>query len=429
MMIFIQKISIVLDHETKNSYRLFNICLSTNMITALVIPLSFILATLTTITMMGPAVYAYNNDYNNNVMETVSDNHGQLNFVSTMTTTNNSSSVGSENATSNSTMSQIPDSAMGPSIPEKGYLVDEIRDNLYWVTDGVYNTMFLVTDEGVVVVDAPPSIGQNYLKAIAEVTDKPITHIIYSHAHLDHIGAAGIFPKNATYIAHQDTAAELKRAISLTKNDSIIPPIPTITFPNNYTLQIGNQTLELSGGCLVCDYDDNHMPGNLFIYAPNQKTLMLVDVVFPGWVPFVYLAITEDVAGFIEAHDISLNNYDFDTFVGGHLTRLGTRDDVITQQEFVSDLEKAAGKASSEVQFADIAKQVGSPDNPWLTFSKYIDAVNKNCIQTMLPKWESRLGGAEVFMPTHCFAMTQAGRVDPSVSAILQNSTMIATPN
>jgi hypothetical protein len=156
---------------------------------------------------------------------------------------------------------------------------------------------------------------------------------------------------------------------------------------------------------------------------------MLVDVVFPGWVPFVYLAITEDVAGFIEAHDIALNNYDFDTFVGGHLTRLGTRDDVITQQEFVSDLEKAAGKASSEVQFADIAKQVGSPDNPWLTFSKYIDAVNKNCIQTMLPKWESRLGGVEVFMPTHCFAMTQAGRVDPSVSAILQNSTMIATPN
>ena len=239
-------------------------------------------------------------------------------------------------------MTLIPESARGPTIPEEGYLVKEIRDNLYWVTDGSYNTIFLVTDEGVVAVDAPPSIGQNYLKAIAEVTDKPITHVIYSHAHLDHIGAAGIFPKNATYIAHQDTSAELKRAMSLTKNDSTIPPVPTITFPNNYTLQIGNQTLELSGGCLVCDYDDNHMPGNTFIYAPNQKTLMLVDVVFPGWVPFVYLAITEDVAGFIKAHDIVLNNYDFDTFVGGHLTRLGIRDDVITQQEFVSDLRKAA---------------------------------------------------------------------------------------
>ena len=367
--------------------------------------------------MTGPVVYAYN------VMETAGDNHGHLNFVSTMTTMNASSYFGSENATSNSKIAPIPDAAMGPTIPKKGYLVEEIRDNLYWVTDGSYNTMFLVTDEGVVAVDAPPSIGQNYLKAIAEVTDKPITHVIYSHAHLDHIGAAGIFPKNATYIAHEDTSAELKRAISLTKNDSTIPPIPTITFPNNYTLQIGNQTLNLDY------YGDNHMPGNLFIYAPNQKTLMLVDIIFPGWVPFPYLAIAEDIAGFIKAHDISLNNYDFDTFVGGHLTRLGTGDDVATQQEFISDLEKAAAKANSEVQFSDIAKQVGNTNDTWLLYSKYIDAVDKNCVQTMLSKWESRLGGAKALMSTHCFAMTEAGRVNPSVSAILQNSTMTAAQN
>ena len=120
---------------------------------------------------------------------------------------NTSSSLDGDgaDATSNATSTQIPESARGPAIPEKGYLVEEIGDNLYWVTDGSYNAMFLVTDEGVVAVDAPPSIGQNYLKAIAEVTDKPITHVIYSHAHLDHIGAAGIFPQNATYICHQAT--------------------------------------------------------------------------------------------------------------------------------------------------------------------------------------------------------------------------------
>src|SRR5918993_2723539 len=151
------------------------------------------------------------------------------------------------------TKNQIPEEAKGPAIPSKGYLVEEIRDNLFWVTDGAYNTMFLVTDEGVIAVDAPPSIGKNYLKAIAEVTDKPITHVIYSHAHLDHIGAAGIFPKNATYVAHQATGLELQRAMSLASNTSAIPPVPTITFPNNYTLQVGNQTLNLDY------YGDNHM--------------------------------------------------------------------------------------------------------------------------------------------------------------------------
>jgi uncharacterized protein YdeI (BOF family) len=82
------------------------------------------------------------------------------------------------NATTNTT--QIPEAAKGPPIPAKGYLVQQIRDHLYWVTDGSYNTMFLVTDKGVVAVDAPPSIGKNYLKAIAEVTDKPVTYVIYS---------------------------------------------------------------------------------------------------------------------------------------------------------------------------------------------------------------------------------------------------------
>ena len=48
------------------------------------------------------------------------------------------------------------------------------------------------------------------------------------------------------------------------------------------------------------------------------------------------------MAGFIKAHDIVLNNYDFDTLVGGHLTRLGTSNDVIVQKEFVSDLQKGS---------------------------------------------------------------------------------------
>ena len=109
------------------------------------------------------------------------------------------------------TKNQIPETAKGPTIPSKGYLVKEIRDGLFWVTDGAYNTMFLVTDEGVVAIDAPPTIGTNYLKAISEVTNKPITHVIYSHAHIDHIGAAGMFPENAVIIAQEEATVELQR--------------------------------------------------------------------------------------------------------------------------------------------------------------------------------------------------------------------------
>ncbi len=43
----------------------------------------------------------------------------------------------------------------------------------------------------------------------------------------------------------------------------------------------------------------------------------------------------------------------------------------------------------------------------------------------MFLKWESKLGGAAEFMSTHCFSMVEAGRVDPTVQALLQNTTFV----
>jgi glyoxylase-like metal-dependent hydrolase (beta-lactamase superfamily II) len=361
--------------------------------------------------------------------------------------TNNSSMSNTNNITSQNTtqpsspttnQSAIPEAAIGPAIPpEKGYLVEEIRGGLYWVTDGSYNTMFLVTDEGVVAIDAPPSIGANYIKAIAEVTDKPIKYVIYSHSHLDHIGAAAsIFPENATYIAHVKVAEELQRAHQELQasaaggnnnnntqfppmqlpafNVSQLPPIPTETFAQNYTLQVGNQTLELNY------QGNNHEEGNIFIYAPAQKTLMLVDIIFPGWIPFPYLALAEDVFGYIKAHDIALS-YDFDTFVGGHLTRTGTREDVQVQREFIGDLIAASNRANQNVTFSEVMEKVGGPtNNVWAIFKTYLDTVAQQCANQMLPKWQPRLGGAQEFMFSHCWTMSESLRIEPTTKTLQQ---------
>lgn len=332
-----------------------------------------------------------------------------------------SSEIQSQNSSQSSIMTQsqsgLPDVAKGPPVPEKGYWIEDLGDQLYAVGDGSYNAMFLVTEEGVVVIDAPPSMIQKYLEAISEITSKSISHVIYSHAHMDHIGGAGMFPSNATVIAHEETANELVRATQIATNSSIIPPIPDVTFTDNMTLSIGNQTLQL-------DYHGiNHSPGNIFIFAPKQNTLMVIDIIFPGWIPFAYLAMAKDTAGFIDAHDIILNNYNFSTLVAGHLTRLGTVDDVITQKQFIADLETAASNANSNISFGEIAQQIGSFDNPWLLFSEYIDAVDQACVNEMLSKWENKLGGANDFMKTHCFTMTEDGRINPTVMALLQNDT------
>jgi glyoxylase-like metal-dependent hydrolase (beta-lactamase superfamily II) len=291
--------------------------------------------------------------------------------------------------------------------------MEEIGDGLYWVTDGSYQMMFLTTGEGVIVVDAPPSMAQAIPAAIAEVTDEPVTHVIYSHAHSDHIGAAGIFPADALYIAQADAAAALAER-GADDPDQELPfgaligggpvPLPTETFEDEYTLEVGDQVLELAY------YGANHAHGNTFIYAPAQRVLMVVDVVFPGWSPFMNLVLSESVGGFLAAHDQILE-YDFDVFIGGHLGRYGTREDVEIQRDYIMDIRANALTALQTTDFMAIAMQTGF-ENPWLLFGTYLDAVAQSCADLTVEEWGSVLGGVDIFTKGHCDRMIASLRVE-----------------
>lgn len=302
----------------------------------------------------------------------------------------------------------LPGTASGEPIdPEKGYFVEEINNGVYWVTDGTYQVMFLTTGAGVIVVDAPPSIGQNILTAIAEVTNEPITHVIYSHSHADHISGANIYPENATYIAQEETAAQLERERPVpfgTFVGGAPVPLPDITFADSLTLTVGSQTLKLEYRGV------NHEAGNIYIYAPQQKVLMLVDVMFPGWIPFTELAVAEDVPGYYQAHDEVLS-FDFDTLISGHLGRLGSREDVELQQDYILDIQSNAIQALQTVDFFAIAQETGF-ENSWLLFDTYLDAVAEECADLTLPTWLGQLGAADIWTFQHCQVVVESLRID-----------------
>src|SRR5271163_4245342 len=122
----------------------------------------------------------------------------------------------------------IPRSALGPALNEQGYYVGRVERNLYWVTDGVYNSAFLITPDGVVLFDAPPSIGGNLRRAVdemaaAEGVSNTVTHLVYSHHHADHGAASSLFG-DVVRIGHEDTARLLHR------NDDPGRPVPEVTF-------------------------------------------------------------------------------------------------------------------------------------------------------------------------------------------------------
>jgi hypothetical protein len=107
----------------------------------------------------------------------------------TTTTSSGGAAASTSSGISALATAPVPPSAKGPAIPASGYLVQEIAERTFWVTDGLYQMIFLVTAEGVVAVDAPPTLGHNILRAIASVTKARVTHAIYSHHHADHTGA------------------------------------------------------------------------------------------------------------------------------------------------------------------------------------------------------------------------------------------------
>ncbi|WP_249135777.1 MBL fold metallo-hydrolase [Bradyrhizobium sp. AUGA SZCCT0176] len=293
----------------------------------------------------------------------------------------------------------LPEDALAPPVDAaKGYRIQNLGRGLYMVTDNAYQSMFMVCETGVVVVDAPPAYAAHLKKAIAEVTDKPITHIVYSHSHADHIGGAGGLGGHPVIIAQEET-----KRLLLRDNDPN-RPIPTLTFKDQYTLKVGGQVLELSYHGVA------HEPGNIFIYAPAQKTLMVVDVVFPGWMPWRRFALAKDVPGYFQ-QVADIDKVPFETLVGGHVSRVGTHADVRLQLEFMNDIKAAAATALKTTPFG-AEMNPADKGNPWAGFDNYIDRVAGQCVRSLTPKWQSRLAGYDVYIWDQCFAMEQSLRID-----------------
>jgi glyoxylase-like metal-dependent hydrolase (beta-lactamase superfamily II) len=297
----------------------------------------------------------------------------------------------------------IPRSALGPALNEQGYFVGRVERNLYWVTDGVYQSAFLTTPDGVVVFDAPPSIGQNLRRAVDEIAaangvPNTVTHLVYSHHHHDHAGASSLF-ENVVRVGHEET-----RRLLLRDNDPA-RPVPEVTFADRYTLEVGGERVELAW------HGPNHSPDNIFIHFPDHDALMMIDVVNAGWVPIYNLNLSEDVPGYIAAPATALS-YPWTHFICGHLGRLATRDDVAVHQAYIADIEASVKEALASVD--PMPYYMHYRENFWAGVKGHLDTVTDRAAAPVIAKYTGVLAAAdiEVFTRTTTFAIMQSFRLD-----------------
>jgi glyoxylase-like metal-dependent hydrolase (beta-lactamase superfamily II) len=298
----------------------------------------------------------------------------------------------------------VPTASIGPALNEQGYHVGRVERNLFWVTDGTYQSAFLVTDEGVVLFDAPPTIGHNLRRAVDEIARSEgvtnrVTHLVYSHHHADHAGAANLFADGVVRIGHEDT-----RRLLLRDNDPT-RPAPDVTFQDSYTLEIAGNRVELAF------HGPNHSPDNIFIHFPDHDALMLIDIVNAGWVPIYNANLSEDIPGYIAAPQQALR-YPWSHYIGGHLGRLGTRDDIALHQQYIQDIVDNVQAALTSVDPTRYFVKYGA--NVWAGVRGYLNEVAAQATQPVIEKYTGVLAAADVedFTYSTTFTIMQSMRLD-----------------
>jgi glyoxylase-like metal-dependent hydrolase (beta-lactamase superfamily II) len=296
----------------------------------------------------------------------------------------------------------IPRDALGPALNEQGYYVGRVERNLYYVTDGTYQCAFLTTSDGVVVLDAPPSIGNNIQRAVDEIAaangvSNKVNYLVYSHHHADHIGAASLFDRDVTRIGHEETRKLLVRdnAPERQPNEE--------TFQDKRTLEMGGERIDLSY------HGPNHSPDNIVIHFPDHDALMLIDIVNPGWVPIYQSNLSEDIPGYLEAPAIALD-FSWKHFIGGHMGRLGTRDDLALHQQYMADVAESARNAIDTVD--PVPYFVKYDENLWAALKGYLDECAATTAAPVVEKYTGVLAAADVFTEDVAFQVMQSIRLD-----------------
>ncbi|MBA3773552.1 MAG: MBL fold metallo-hydrolase [Ramlibacter sp.] len=228
----------------------------------------------------------------------------------------------------------------------------------------ISNAGFVVTADGVVVIDAlgSPQLARELMAHVKALTGKPVSHVIVTHYHADHIYGLQEFKRGgARVIAHraareylQSDTAQSRLAAS---RSELAPWIDAQTrlVPADEWLD-GSRELVVGGVRLVLAHvGPAHTPEDLVVYLPAEKVLFAGDIVFRGRIPFVGQA---DSGQWIKALD-TLLAFDAGVVVPGHGPQsTAPREDMELTRDYLAHLRETMGRAARNLEpFEDAYRQ------------------------------------------------------------------------
>ena len=172
-------------------------------------------------------------------------------------------------------------------------------------------SMFVVGADGVLVADGQGNVEETerMLAAIAEVTDRPVTHLVVASDHGDHTGGNTAFPPGIEVLAHPTSAAVLEAAAARAAGSGgTAPPVATRLVEDSATVTLGDREVR------VLFLGRAHTGGDLVVHAPDAGVLFMSEAylnrVFPAmrsafpteWVRMIERAQAMDVEVYVPGH-------------------------------------------------------------------------------------------------------------------------------
>src|SRR5438552_3606996 len=173
---------------------------------------------------------------------------------------------------------QQPPAPQGPKIVQ----AQKIKDNLFMLTGegGGGNTAVYIGANGVTVVDAKnPGWGRPILDKIKELTPKPVTLLINTHTHGDHVSGNVEFPATVDIVVQENTKANMEKMPIFKEHNNA--GMAKRTFKDKMTLGKGADEIDLFY------FGRGHTNGDAFIVFPALRTMHAGDIFAGKSVPLV----------------------------------------------------------------------------------------------------------------------------------------------
>jgi len=248
----------------------------------------------------------------------------------------------------------------GPKVVE----VEKIKDNLFMLKGGGGNTAAFLTANGVVVVDAKnPGWGQPILDKLKELTNKPVTTVINTHTHGDHVSGNVEFPATVDVVTQENTKANMEKMdIFKTSNGR---GLPKRTFKDTMTIGSGKDRIDLYY------FGRGHTNGDAFVVFPELRLAHAGDIFSGKNLPLIdgnNGGSAMEIGSTLQKAHAGIKNVD--SVITGHSTVM-TWNDLGDYAQFNKDFvtwaaaEKKAGKTPEQAaaEFKVPAKYQGYSAN------------------------------------------------------------------